>query len=163
MSEQSFGPDLPMTREMFVTVLGRLHEAGGVAAAGDPSGFGDAAADSYYARYVAWASENDIVQGMGSDHFGVGAPVTREQMIVFVYRYFLFQNLIKDAGAGELEGYQDTNNVSPWAADAFGWAVGQGLITGRSSDLLDPSGQSSRAEVAMFILRCFNMIYEDTI
>jgi hypothetical protein len=163
MSDQNFGPDLPMTREMFVTVLGRLHEAGGAAAAGDPAGFGDAAADSYYTRYIAWASQNDIVQGMGDDHFGVGVPVTREQMVVFVYRYFLSQNLIKDVGAGELEGYRDTDNVSPWAADAFNWAVGKGLITGRSSDLLDPSGQSSRAEVAMFILRCFNMMYENTI
>ena len=163
MSDQSFGPNLPMTREMFVTVLGRLHEAGGGAAAGDSAGFGDAAADSYYARYIAWASQNNIVQGMGDDHFGVGTPVTREQMVVFVYRYFLSQNLIKDVGTGELEGYRDTDSVSPWATDAFNWAVGKGLITGRSSNLLDPSGQSSRAEVAMFILRCFNMMYENTI
>ncbi|MDD2295492.1 MAG: S-layer homology domain-containing protein, partial [Eubacteriales bacterium] len=153
----------PMTREMFVTVLGRLHEAGGVAAAGDPAGFGDAAADSYYARYIAWASENDIVQGMGDDHFGVGAPVTREQMVVFVYRYFLSQNLIKDVAPETLQGYRDAGGVSSWATDAFDWAVGKGLITGRSSDLLDPSGRSSRAEVAMFILRCFNMMYENTI
>jgi hypothetical protein len=100
---------------------------------------------------------------MGDDHFGVGTPVTREQMVVFVYRYFLSQNLIKDVGTGELEGYRDTDSVSPWATDAFNWAVGKGLITGRSSNLLDPSGQSSRAEVAMFILRCFNMMYENTI
>ena len=163
MSEQSFGPDLPMAREMFVTVLGRLHEAGGASAAGDPARFEDAAADSYYVRYVAWAAENDIVQGVGDDRFGVGAPVSREQMVVFVYRYFLSQNLIKDAAPETLQGYRDAGSVSSWAADALRWAVGKGLITGRSSDLLDPAGQSSRAEVAMFILRCFNMMYEDTL
>ncbi|MFA7461786.1 MAG: S-layer homology domain-containing protein [Anaerovoracaceae bacterium] len=163
MSDQNFGPDLPMTREMFVTVLGRLHEAGGVAAAGDPAGFGDAAADSYYARYIAWAAENDIVQGMGDDRFGVGAPVTREQMVTFVYRYFRMLGLFETEHMGELERFRDAESVSDWAADAFRWAVGKGLITGRSSDLLDPSGRSSRAEVAMFILRCFNMMYENTV
>ena len=84
-------------------------------------------------------------------------------MVVFVYRYFLSQNLIKDAAPETLQGYRDAGSVSSWAADALRWAVGKGLITGRSSDLLDPAGQSSRAEVAMFILRCFNMMYEDTL
>lgn len=163
MSGQSFGPDLPMTREMFVTVLGRLHEAGGASAAGDPAAFRDAASEAYYGRYVAWAAQNDIVQGLAPDRFGVGALVTREQMVVFVYRYFLAQNLIKTDEAFQLEGFRDADRVSSWASEALGWAVKEGLIAGRSQDQLDPLGQSSRAEVAMFILRCFNKIYENTL
>jgi len=152
---------IPVFAQVDLIVVGGA--SGGVAAAGDPAGFGDAAADSYYARYIAWAAENDIVQGMGDDRFGVGAPVTREQMVTFVYRYFRMLGLFETEHMGELERFRDAESVSDWAADAFRWAVGKGLITGRSSDLLDPSGRSSRAEVAMFILRCFNMMYENTV
>jgi hypothetical protein len=163
VSGTDFGPDLPMTREMFVTVLGRLHEAGGASAAGGPADFADAAAGAYYEQYMAWASGNGIVMGLDSGRFGVGAPVTREQMVTFVYRYFLSQNLIGEGDPGDLETFGDADSISSWAEDAFRWAVGRGLLTGRSAGLLDPAGRSSRAEVAMFILRCFNMIHENTV
>lgn len=163
VSDTDFGPDLPMTREMFVTVLGRLHEAGGASAAGGPAGFSDAAAGAYYEQYMAWASGNGIVLGLDGSRFGVGVPVTREQMVTFVYRYFLSQDLIEEGSSGDMNSFGDADSISDWAADAFRWAVGKGLITGRSSGLLDPAGSSSRAEVAMFILRCFNMIHENTV
>lgn len=61
MDETTFAPNLAMTRAMFVTVLGRM--AGVEEDRTATSKFTDVKAGSYYAGYVAWAAEQDIVRG----------------------------------------------------------------------------------------------------
>ncbi|NCB42667.1 MAG: DUF4430 domain-containing protein [Clostridia bacterium] len=163
INDGEFGPSLTMTREMFVTVLGRMHEVKHAIGSYGEGAFDDVVRDAYYADYVAWAFENEIVSGLGRELFGIEEPVTREQMVVFMYRYFTFMGLIESEDAGDLSAFKDADGVSDWAKGAMEWAVREGLLTGKTGDTLDPSGFSTRAEVAMFIIRCFNSIYENTL
>jgi hypothetical protein len=163
ISEQHFGPELTMTREMFVTILGRLFERGHVMGSLSVVPFEDVAEGGYYAAYVNWASQNGIVEGIEKNRFGVALPVSREQMVVMMYRYMRLLGLAQKEEAMDLSGYTDRDSISDWAKAAVAWAVKNGLLTGKADDLLDPLSSSSRAEVAMFVLRCFNYMDENTI
>ncbi len=163
VTEQEFGPELTMTREMFVTVLGRLFEKNHTIKSTSTLSFQDVGQGSYYAGYVAWAFENGIVSGFDSGRFGTALPVTREQMAVLMYRFVGLLGLVKEGESADLSGYSDMESVSDWAQPAVAWAVKNGLLTGKSAQTLEPASNSSRAEVAMFALRCFNYINENTI
>ena len=80
-----FSPAGPMTRGMFVTVLGRAVQAEGEGAG--PSPFEDVAEDAYYAPYVAWAAGAGVVNGTSPTTFSPEEQVTREQMAVMLYQY----------------------------------------------------------------------------
>ena len=48
--------------------------------------FSDVAADAYYAKAVAWANENGITSGVGSNKFAPNADCTRAQIVTLLYR-----------------------------------------------------------------------------
>jgi hypothetical protein len=157
-SETEFSPNAPMTRAMLVTVLYRLENEPetGLAA------FSDVGADRYYARAVAWASENGIVEGIGDGFFAPGAEITREQLAAILYRYAGAQGLDISV-AGDVSSFMDAKDVSAWASDALAWAVGSGIITGRSNPVgveLAPKDTATRAEVAAMIMRLIERIVE---
>ena len=84
-SSTTFSPGAPMTRGMFVTVLGRMAGVDGADYGG--SAFLDAPAGSWYSPFVAWASENHIVSGAGDGRFLPNKEITREQMALILYNY----------------------------------------------------------------------------
>ena len=49
----------------------------------------------------------------------------------------------------------DSAAVSVWAKDAMSWAVGSGLISGRSATTLAPAGSATRAECAVIFTQMF--------
>ncbi len=49
--------------------------------------------------------------------------------------------------------YADAQNVSQWAIPAMQWAVGSGLITGRTASTLNPGDNASLAEIATIMMR----------
>jgi len=61
VSEVVFAPENAMTRGMFVTVMGRLEKAD-INSSTDK--FRDVSGNMYYAPYVAWATEQGIVNGI---------------------------------------------------------------------------------------------------
>ena len=64
-----FSPDGAMTRGMFVTALGRL--AGVNPDSYKTRSFTDVKADAYYAAYVEWAAQKNIVKGTGDKAGGL--------------------------------------------------------------------------------------------
>ena len=145
VSATSFAPDAPTSRTMVAAIL---YRESGAAAPEEPAAFSDVAADAWYADAVAWAAGTGVVQGYSDGTFGVSANVTREQLAAMLYRY-----AGSPAAEGDLSGFADQDAVSPYAADAMAWAVGQGLISGKTGNRLDPAGTASRAETAMILLR----------
>ncbi len=81
--ENTFSPNMTVTRAQAVTVLARL--AG--AEAGETNAFSDVERGSWYAGYVGWAVDSGIVEGDGQGHFLPDAPVTAEQMALMLGRY----------------------------------------------------------------------------
>ncbi len=83
-----FSPNMPMTRGMFVTVLGRLANAD--VSGLDSSKFADVKTGAYYAQYVEWANKNNIISGTASDKFSPNTPITRDQMAAIIANYSKF-------------------------------------------------------------------------
>ena len=52
----------------------------------------------------------------------------------------------------DLSNYADTSQISGWALNAMRWAVGVGIVTGRSSKTLAPQGEMTRGEVAQVLM-----------
>lgn len=138
-----FAPEAPVTRASVATMLYRM--------AGEPEVeggqfFADVAADSWYAKPVAWAQQTEVITGYDG-RFDPDGYVTREQLAVMLYRY------TNAAGGGALTRFADAGQVSSWAENAVYWAISQGILTGKPGSLIDPQGAASRAEVAVMLQR----------
>lgn len=143
-SDTTFEPEATMTREMFVTVLGR--HAGVDTSKYTQNKFKDVESDSWYAPYVEWASKTGIVQGYGNGLYGIGDKITIEQAVVILGRYV---NKI-DYGTGKLEKYMDAKEVSDWAYDYMRWSVNSKIYKTKDS-YLRPKDNASRALIASMI------------
>lgn len=112
------------------------------------AGFTDVPSDAWYAGAVNWSAARGIVTGYSTGAFGPEDAVTREQLAAMLYRY---------AGTpeptGSLDGFNDKDAVSDYAADALCWAVDEGLLTGKGGGWLNPAGTATRAEMAAILMR----------
>ena len=144
-----FSPNAPLTRAMIVTILYRMAGSPSVSGSSD---FTDVAAGKWFAKAVAWAAANGIVNGYGSGLFGPNDPVTREQLAAILYRYAVYGGMTAVTLEENLGGFADTAQLSAYAIQAMNWAVGQGLINGSGSNLV-PKAQATRAQVAAIIHR----------
>lgn len=149
-SATTFAPNDSMNRAMVATVLHRV--AGGESVSA-PELFTDVPAGQWYSQGIAWASAKGVVNGMGNGLYEPDAPVTREQLVTMLYRFEKDYRKVAVPSTGSLNNFIDGAKVSSWAQDAMRWAVGEGLIQGRNTGHLDPSGTASRAEVATILQR----------
>lgn len=148
--ETTFAPDQLLNRAMLAAILHRL--AGEPAATGAHEAFTDVASDTWYTSAVAWASANGIVSGVGGGRFAPMEAITREQLAAMLYRYARYSGLDTSA-KGDLSKFTDGDCVSAWASDAMAWAVGSGLLSGKTANVIDPTGAATRAEVATILMR----------
>ncbi len=134
-----FSPEQSVTRAMLVTVLYR--------AAGSPEttavpAFQDVEAGEWYTPAIAWASQEEIVQGYGNGLFGVEDLVSREQLATVLWRY---------AGSPETAAapdFADAGTIASWAAPAAAWAKAEGIMNGRDGNRFAPQAALTRGELA---------------
>ncbi|WP_166544285.1 S-layer homology domain-containing protein [Acutalibacter sp. 1XD8-36] len=144
-SATTFAPNSPMTRGMFVKVLGNKAQ---IDSADYPtSSFSDVKQGAWYAPCVEWAAQNGIVNGTGNGRFSPDQSVTREQMAVILYKYAEFTDCDMTVRAGMLDKFPDGGKTSGYAKYAMEWAITHGLLSG-SDGKLDPQGTATRAQVA---------------
>ena len=143
VSASSFSPAEPMTRGMLAVVLHNLEGNPGASYSGS---FGDVGGNDWYAQAVQWAADNSIVTGVSDGVFAPNASITREQLVVMLYRYAGEPN-----AGGSLTGFSDSANVSSWAQQAMAWAVSSGIVGG-SNGSLNPQSGATRAEVAQMLM-----------
>lgn len=154
---RTFDPDIPMTRAMFATALGRLYEKTTNTTIPDsyPS-YADTSGDdgSWYYKYVAWGTENGILEGYGDNLFGPHDPLTREQAAAIMYRYatvFLGDSTPIDTSV--LSSYSDSQSISNWAVTPLAWSVTNNIIIGMDPTTLSPQGSALRIQSATIIVR----------
>lgn len=119
-------------------------------------GFSDVEAGAYYEAAVDWCAANGVFTGYqnGTNDFGVGDPLTREDLMVVLYR--IAGSPALDADDSTLDAFPDSDLTSPYAADAVTWAVSCGIVSGAYRDgvlVLAPLDSISRAEVATIMQR----------
>ena len=149
MSDTVFSPNSPLTRAQFICILYRMAGSPEPETADLP--FLDVPADTWYSKEVAWAYQNSIVLGTSKTTFTPNAGISREQMVVFLFRYAQFCNLDTTC-EGTLEAFDDAGKVSAYAKDAMVWAVQRGIILG-DQGRLNPTGTSKRVEAAAVAVR----------
>jgi hypothetical protein len=129
-------------------------------------GFDDVDEGSWYEEAVAWLKETRITTGVGggfadspeSKEFQPWEPVLRSQMITFLWRYG--GRAIQDDGGTPYppHGFDD---VPPgtFYERALSWAKAESITTGTGgtlgnpSDTFEPTGQTTRAQMAALLWR----------
>ena len=148
-SKTLFSPHGTVTRGMMATILWRME--GSLAPKGKNS-FTDVEAGRWYADAITWTTENGIFAGYSKDKFGPDEPITREQLTAIFYRYADYKGY-KLTITGNLDKFEDADKITDYAKMVMQWAVGNGLIKGKSENLLDPQGTATRAEIAAMLHR----------
>lgn len=131
-----FSPEEHLTRAMLMTVLARIE---GIDTQGTP----------WYEKGIQWAVETGVSDG-SEPH----APITREQLVTMLYRYFRTRSdAVQSDNSATLSGFADGGTVNSWAAEALGWAVERGIVRGKEGNRIDPQGTATRAETAAMLQR----------
>ena len=148
-SKTLFSPHGTVTRGMMATILWRME---GSLAPKDENSFIDVEAGRWYADAITWTTENGIFAGYSKDKFGPDDPITREQLTAIFYRYADYKGY-KLTITGNLDKFEDADKITDYAKMVMQWAVGNGLIKGKSENLLDPQGTATRAEISAMLHR----------
>lgn len=152
IENSKFSPNTGITRAMFVTVIGRLYERSYGNIIGNTT-FLDVDTNAYYAKYVAWAYENNIINGIGENKFSPDTDITREQMSEIMFK---FAKLLDKAPIGDWlinVNYSDKSEISDWAIDSVAYCQLANIIIGRDNNEFAPNDTVTRAEVAAVIER----------
>ena len=147
VANNEFGVNSSVSRGMVIAVLHRIENEPDAGL----STFTDVSADKYYARAIAWAKENNIVNGYDEYTFGPDDVITREQLAAILYSYALYKGMDVNE-SGNLAVFVDTESISAWAKKAVTWAVGEDLISGKGNGNLAPLATASRAEAAQIFM-----------
>lgn len=147
ISNTAFGPDLEMTRGMFVTVLGRMDGINPKAYRGNK--FSDVEDKDYFSSYVLWAAEEGIISGMADGTFAPDANITREQMAVILAKYAEIKRIaLKNEGKAK---FNDSAKINSWAKDGVESLAQAKILHGRDGSF-DPQETASRADVAAMLV-----------
>ncbi len=151
MKEDSFAPEETVSRAMVVTILYRL--AGSPEVTGTTQ-FTDLEAGNWYEDAVIWGFKQGIIKGIDETTFGPYVPVTREQMITFLYRYAQAMGYEVSVNLEtKLDEFTDAELIYPYALEAVTWAVQENIINGMGHGLLIPYGTSTRAQLAQMMMK----------
>ena len=151
ISESEFAPNNTVTRAMFVTVLYRLEKE----PTGAKADFADVPEGTYYENAVGWAVQNGIVKGVSETEFAPDNTITREQMATIIHRYMKFKGLDMSVSENvDVTSYEDFENISDYAKEAFRFACSNGIISGTSETTLAPKESATRAQMAAIFRRC---------
>lgn len=142
-SGMEFSPDETCTRAQAVTFLWR---ANGQPDAAGNNPFADVSASSYYNEAVQWAVTNNITSGTSPNTFEPDAPVTRAQVMTFLYRNADSPSTRDSASFADVP-------TDAYYRDAVRWAVTQGITAGTSATAFSPDESCTRAQIVTFLYR----------
>ncbi|WP_312648373.1 S-layer homology domain-containing protein [Aminipila sp.] len=81
--------------------------------------------------------------------------ITKEQLVTLLYRMAQKKGVVKTGGQDtqNISAFADGAQVSSWSKEAMAWANAQGIIKGNNRNMLNPNSVTSRAEVAVMLMR----------
>ena len=149
VTDTTFAPNENLTRAMLVTMLYRAENE---PATNRSIPFSDVDMGAYYASAVSWAKQNGIVNGVTENEFAPDESITREQIAAIMMRYAVYKGMDAVTIEENLH-FADADEISEYAMSSMNWAVGAGLINGKSESTLKPKDNATRAEVAAILYR----------
>ncbi len=153
----TFSPAANITRADFALLLVRAFKL----ESDNTENFADVSASDYFAPELAIARNNGIISGIGDNRYAPRNTITRQDMMVIVYRALSSLHLEEKVSAEltdeVLSQYHDFTSVAPYARDAVSALISVGLVNGKSG-LIAPLDYTTRAEVAVLIKRILDYI-----
>jgi len=154
----NFEPGTYFSRAMAVTTLFRAHH-GRIANANDSriNPFTDVTTNNWFAPYVTWAYNNDIVDGVGNNRFAPLDNLTREQFAVILYRFAESEDVnVSVPATFNLNQFTDRGQISSWANAAMRFVNYNEILQGATATTLNPGGRTTRAQSAALLYRFLN-------
>jgi hypothetical protein len=124
-------------------------------AVGSTTGFSDVPTTYWAASWIKQLAAEGITGGCGAGTYCPEGTVTRAQMAVFLLRskYGAGYN---PPGVGNSTGFSDVPTTY-WAASWIKQLVAEGIATGCSAGSYCPESHVTRAQMAVFLVRTFNL------
>jgi S-layer family protein/beta-propeller repeat-containing protein len=150
-------PEGSVTRaQMAIFLLRGIHGSSyNPPAIGATTGFGDVPTTYWAAAWIKRLAGEGITLGCGNGNYCPEAPVTRAQMAIFLLRSTLGP-FYDPPSVGGSTGFTD---VAPtyWAAAWIKQLVAEGITAGCGSGIYCPEAPVTRAQMAVFLVRTFNL------
>ena len=148
MGDGRFEPQQQITREQFIVML---VNAMGLELTDDDTGFGDVVEGSYYEKHIAAAVKNGITTGIGDGLFGVGEPITRQDLCVMVYRAMF------NSDTAEIQNqFTDRDEISEYAQNAVDYMAEKGIVNGFEDGTFGAKQLCTRAQAAKILYGVLN-------
>lgn len=151
-SATTYHPEKNITRADFMKLLVRSL---GLTAKVDAN-FSDVASTAYYYEELGIAKKLGIATGVGENKFNPNEQISRQDMMVMVYRALKAAKKISATGTtSDMSTYKDAASVSDYAVEGVAALIKDGIIKG-SDNMINPLGTATRAETAVIIYRIYN-------
>ncbi len=145
----TFAPKNMITRGEVIAILANLADAD--LSTYKASTFTDVKNTDWFMPSIQWGLANGIIGGKGNQTFKPNDAITRQDLSVLIYKY-----------AGQIEAFtlpknnteiafKDKDKVQKYAEASVIAMQRAGFINGKPQNMFDPTGQATRAEVAVII------------
>ncbi len=150
-SENTYSPSANIIRADYVALVVRMFNL----TSANEENFADVNPSDYFASELAIARNNGIVGGVGDNMFNPRGNITRQDMMVMLYRAMTKLGIELEE-TGEVNA-SDFDDVAEYAKDAVSVLVANGIINGKNGKI-DPMATATRAEVAVMLSRVLEFI-----
>jgi hypothetical protein len=147
VGDNNFAPQNKVTRADFLIMVMKSY---GIEVDKEVTdNFADAG-NKYYTNYLGTAKHLGLVSGMGDNKYMPEATISRQDMLVILYRVLNTLGELPVAKTGTFDSFSDTKDISGYAKDTLKLFVEAGIVLG-SNEKLSPKVNTSRAEAVQVL------------
>ena len=145
VGDSRFFPDNFITREEFAKMVVLAMDIYNINSNSD---FEDVIDGSWYQSYIGSAVDNNLLEGVGDNLFGVGDNISRQDVATIISRALEFKE-IESTQSDDL--FEDDDLISDYAKEGVYTLVNAGIINGIGDNKFDPKGSCTRAQAAQIL------------
>ena len=164
MSDTQFGPETELTRAMFATIIYRMEGEPAVSLSGSGP-FTDLESGSWYRKAVLWCEKNGIVYGVGGGKFAPYQPISRQEVVTMLYRYYNdYKKVTLPVDDSKSVNFEDAADIADWAKESVTAMVKAGIIEGYAVGsgryVFRPQTIATRAVAARIISGLYDLNFD---
>lgn len=150
----TFAPDDTCTRADFTIVLVKM-----LGLSIDATGaYNDVTADKYYFVYVSTAKIHGVEAGVANGNFRPTDSITREEMMVMVYKGLQKKGVQLNTDQKCLSNYTDGDKVTAEYKEAVAALINGNFVKGDSDTTISPDKNITRAQMAVLLNNVYNAL-----
>lgn len=151
----AFAPDDTCTRADFTVVLMRILGYDSLVAA---SNYADIPFEAYYYNSIGIAKEKGIESGVSNNLFRPLEAITREDIMVMVYKGLQAYGVQMDTNTACLDKYTDKDLIKDENKPYIAALINLGAVSGTTDTTIDSSANITRAQMAVLLNNVYSKI-----